>query len=533
MQDKERDTIFVVERDENGKRKYVQYPTRYVFYYPDPKGKYTSIYGDILSRFSTTSSKAFNKEKKAFYGQKLFESDLNVVFRCISDYYLDAPVPKLNIGFFDIEADFNKDLGFAPPDDPFNMITAISIHLNWINKTICLVVKPKGMSKEDAAEIVGTFDDAILMESEEELLHTFLELIDDVDILSGWNSESFDIPYITNRITLVLGKDYTRKLCLWGQYPKKRKFDDYGKEKETFDFVGRIHLDYLQLYRKYTYHEMHSYSLDTIAEYELDEHKVEYEGTLDQLYNNDFKKFIAYSIQDTDLLRKLDDKLQFIDLSNVLAHANGVLLPTTMGAVAQTDQAIVNEAWGRGLIVPDKIRGQEHTKAAGAYVANPVKGLHEWIGSMDLNSLYPSILRACNMSPECIIGQIRHTITDPEIAEYVKKYKENPIAKYWEGKFACKEYDLIMDRNRDVPLIVDFEDGTSYTASGAEIYDLIFHNAKPWCITSNATIFTFEKQGVVPGLLERWYAERKILQAKAKIARKLAEGGLDIPRHLL
>jgi len=447
----------------------------------------------------------------------LFESDLNPIFRCISDYYLDAAVPKLNVGFFDIEVDFNKLLGFAPPDDPFNEVTAVSVHLSWIDKTICLVIKPKGMSQEEAEEIVASIDDVLLMDSEEELLKTFLELIDDADILSGWNSEGFDIPYITNRIARVLGKEYTKKLCLWDQLPKKRTFESpYGGQVETYDLVGRVHVDYMQLYKKYTYHEMHSYSLDAISEHELGEKKVEYKGTLDQLYNNDFKKFIEYSIQDTDLLRKLDDELQFIDLSNVLAHANGVLIPTTAGAVAQTDQAIVNFAHGLGLIVPDKVRGQEHTRAAGAYVANPVKGLHDWIGSMDLNSLYPSIIRACNMSPECIIGQVRHTITEPEIEGYIKRYKENPIAKYWEGKFACKEYELVMARDKVMPLIMDFEDGKSYSATGAEIYDLIFHNGKPWCITANGTIFTFEKKGVIPGLLEQWYAERKELQAKAK-----------------
>ena len=164
----------------------------------------------------------------------------------------------------------------------------------------------------------------------------------------------------------------------------------------------------MQLYRKYTYHEMHSYSLDAIGEYELAERKVEYEGTLDQLYNNDFETFIAYSRQDVDLLVRLDDKLQFIDLANVLAHGNTVLLQTTMGAVAQTDQAIVNEAHQQGFIVPDKKFDKDTTQAAGAYVADPKRGMHKWIGSMDLNSLYPSIIRSCNMSTETIVGQVRH-----------------------------------------------------------------------------------------------------------------------------
>ena len=145
----------------------------------------------------------------------------------------------------------------------------------------------------------------------------------------------------------------------------------------------------MQLYRKYTYHEMHSYSLDAIGEYELDERKVAYEGTLDQLYNQDFYTFIDYNRQDTLLLYKLDTKLKFIDLSNELAHANTVLLPTTMGAVAVTEQAIINHAHEEGLIVPNRKRNddEERTKAAGAYVAYPKKGLHDWNGSIDLNSL--------------------------------------------------------------------------------------------------------------------------------------------------
>ena len=203
---------------------------------------------------------------------------------------------------------------------------------------------------------------------------------------------------------------------MWGKYPNRREFERY-KAQETYDTVGRLHLDYMQLYRKYTYHEMHSYSLDAIGEYELGERKTEYQGTLDQLYNNDFETFIRYSRQDVDLLVRMDKKLQFIDLANVIAHDNTVLVQTTMGAVAVTDQAILNEAHSRGLICPDKQhdKTQKHypqtCTAAGAYVATPKKGFHQWIGSMDLNSLYPSILRSLNMSTETIVGQIRHTLT--------------------------------------------------------------------------------------------------------------------------
>jgi DNA polymerase elongation subunit (family B) len=238
---------------------------------------------------------------------------------------------------------------------------------------------------------------------------------------------------------------------------------------------------------------------------------------LDQLYNNDFEKFIAYNRQDTMLLYKMDAKLQYIDLVNVLAHANTVTLRTTMGAVAMTDQAIVNEAHARGLIVPDKKRGADsETQAAGAYVAYPKKGMHDWIGSMDLNSLYPSLLRALNMSTESIIGQVRHVQTKQELTAWLAA--GNGFADFWDGKFAVYEYEAIMRKDRGYDVIIDWEDGRSVEMSAAEAYNLIFLSGNPWIVSANGTVFSYEQQGIIPGLLTRWYAERKELQAKAKEA---------------
>jgi len=515
--DQNRDIIHVAERDEKGRRVYRDYPASYGFYYKDQRGKYDSIFGDKLSRYATTNGRAFKKEKKLYGGQKLFESDVNRTFKCLADNYLGKDTPNLHLAFFDIEVDFNSELGFAPPEDPFNAITAIAVHLSWLKTTVCLVCKPDTLTKEDAAEICSRFPDTMLMDTEEELLKTFLELIEDADVMSGWNSEGFDIPYTVNRISRTIGKEYTKKFCLWDQYPKRREFEKYGKSQETFDTIGRLHLDYMALYQKYTYHEMHSYSLDAIGEYELNERKVDYQGTLDQLYNNDFYTFIDYNRQDVELLVKLDKKLQFIDLANVIAHDNTVLIQTTMGAVAVTDQAIINEAHRRGLIVPDKERDkvQKHypqsTQAAGAYVATPVKGRHEWIGSMDLNSLYPSILRSLNLSTETIVGQVRHTLTVPLLQEH--KWE---AAKAWEGKFACPEYELVMEKDTETQLWIDFENGEELMATGAEIYSIIFESGQPWVISSNATIIKQDTKGIIPGLLERWYAERKVLQKNAK-----------------
>ena len=514
--DKNKDIVQVVERI-NGKREFREIPAKYTFYYKDPKGKFTSIFGEKLERIVCNTSKKFNTEKKIHGHKGLYESDVNVIFKTFAENYDPQSVPELNVCFFDIETDFNKEVGFAPPEDPFNAVTAISLHNSWMNATICLAIGPKTMTFEEAETVTNKFENTILFNTEREMLEAFLDLIDDADILTGWNSEGFDIPYLVNRVSRVMSKSHTRKFCLWDMLPKERKFERFGAEQQTYDLHGRVHMDYMQLYRKYTYHEMHSYSLDAIGEYELGDRKVDYEGTLDQLYNNDFEKFIAYSRQDVDLLVNLDKKLQFIDLANVLAHSNTVLLQTTMGAVAQTDQAIINEAHTKGLIVPDKRYDRDSTQAAGAYVATPKKGMHKWVGSIDLNSLYPSIIRSCNMSTETIIGQVRHSYTKEMIQ------KARTVAEAWEGKFACQEYELVMDKNIDELLHLDFEDGTSFEATGAEIYEIVFNSGQPWIISANGTIFTYEKKGIIPGLLERWYAERKELQAKARDAR--AEGG--------
>jgi len=526
IHDREHDRIKIVERSKDGQRLFKEYPADYVFYYPSAKGKYISLYGTPVSKFSCRTGKEFQKEIKMHSGQQLFESDINPIFRCIETNYKDVDSPKLQTAFFDIEVDFHQEKGFAPTDDPFNKITAITVYLDWMESLITLAVPPKTLSVEEAQEMCKEFPNTFIFEHERDMLLTFLDIIEDADVYSGWNSEGFDIPYTVNRITRVLSKDDTRRLCLWGMLPKKRTFERFGAEHITYDTVGRVHMDYMQLYRKYTYHEMHSYSLDAIGEYELGERKVEYEGTLDQLYNQDFYTFIDYNRQDVALLAKLDEKLKFLDLANELAHANTVLLPTTMGAVAVTEQAIINEAHERGMVVPDRKRhDKEDTQAAGAYVAYPKKGVHKWIGSVDLNSLYPSVIRALNMANETIVGQLRPIMTNNYIKKKQeptfrngKKYVGASFAAAWEGLFGTLEYTAVMDRRTDTEITVDWVNGEESVHTAKELHDHIFNENTNWCISANGTIFTYEKKGVVPGLLERWYAERKELQAKKKTA---------------
>jgi len=518
--DRDNDIIKVVERNKKGEREFRDIPVKHTFYVKDPRGKHQSIYGDAVSRIVCKNTKELRKEMAINSGKELFEADINPIFVCLSEHYLNQDAPKLNVAFFDIEVDFDPERGYASPEDAFMPITAIAVYLQWIETMICLAVPPKTMTMEEAQKEIEGIGNVMLYATEAEMLDVFLDLIKDADVLTGWNSEGYDIPYTVNRVTKALSKEDTRRFCLFDQFPKRREYEKYGKAAVTYDFIGRVHLDSLELYRKYTYEERHTYRLDAIAEYELGQRKTQYEGTLDQLYNNDFRTFIIYNINDCKLLDDLDKKLKFLDIANTLAHECTVLLQTTMGAVAVTEQAIINESHRRGFQVPNrpKMDERENNQAAGAYVAYPKEGIHDWVGSLDINSLYPSAIRALNMGPETIIGQLRQTRTEEFVESQIAKGKS--FASAWEGKFGSNEYEAVMNQEIGTDITIDWENGDTDVVSAAEVYRLIFESNQPWMVSANGTIFTYETEGIIPGLLKRWYAERKEMQAKLKEAIK-------------
>ena len=530
VHDKDREVISVVERDKNGMRQVQEYPANYTLYYEDPKGKFRSLSGTHLSKFSTRKRAEWEREKR-IHNKKLHESDISPASRCLSEHYRNAEAPKLHTCFFDIEVAIDTEKGFSSPEEALNKVTAITVYLDWTDQLITLVIAPDHMSEITAREIVAEFENTILFTDERQMFEVFFELIEDADVLSGWNSEGYDIPYLVNRCTQILSKADTRRFCLLGQLPKVRKYERFGKEETTYDLIGRIHLDYLQLYKKFNYEGRHSYKLDAIAELELGERKTQYEGTLDQLYNQDFKKFIVYNRQDTMLVYKIHHKLQFLELANQMAHENTVLIPTVMGTVALVEMAVMNEAHDHGLIVPDKQRstGDEQIPAAGAYVATPKKGINEWVGAVDINSLYPSTIRALNMAPETIVGQLRPTLTDQymrdkgaRLAREKKQFKEGDDdvggAVLWEGLFGSLEYTAVMNQEPGTMITLDYEDGQAVEMSAADIWKLVFSDTKQWMISANGTIFSYAKEGIIPGLLSKWYSDRKVMQKKMREA---------------
>jgi len=509
----EAETVKVVERI-NGQRIYREFQPDLHFFVSDARGQHKSIYGDALKKIIPKSiEERFKTIKSLSHNVKVWETNVNPVYRCLEQNYQNSELPTPHVAFFDIETSFDKELGWSGASEANNFITAISVHCQWKDEIICISVPPETITAEEAQSIADEVGNTIICKTELEMLQLFIEIIEDADILSGWNSGCYDIPYLINRMKKVLGRHEVRKLCLWNLEPHARMIDRGGKEVPTYDLIGRVHMDYMELYKKYNYEERHSYALNAIAELEVGDTKIPYEGTLDELFNCDYKKFLQYNIQDTLLLDKIDKKLQFIDLASSIAHSNCVTLMATAGAVAVTDQAIMIEAHNRNMIVMDRSQfSNGETRAAGGWVATPKIGFHRWIGTTDMKSLYPSVIRAFNMSPETIVGQIRLDRTNKALLEWESKGGTNDFAHWWNDRFNVLEMEYFYDNDISEKLILDMTNGDVFEVTGAELRDIIFESEQGWCISANGTIFRTDIEGVIPGLLSRWYSERKQLQ---------------------
>lgn len=532
--DRRNDKVKVAERI-NGKRIMRDLHPTYEFYTTDPRGITPSVTGEMTQKHTFHTSKDMKNALDEYKSMRVetFESDVNVLFKTLATNYMNEDAPELNVAFFDIETDFCKKRGYAPVNDPFNRVTAVSMYLTWSDRLIMLVLKPESMEQTVAEEIVSRFDDkegeVILCHNEVQMLNMFLDLIDDADVMSGWNSEFYDVPYLVNRIKMVMSEAATARFCLWNQKPRARKAENYGKEIETFDFVGRIHLDYLQLYKKHSYQIEQSYSLDYIGGKVTGEHKVPYDGNLDQLYNEEFEQFIDYGLQDSKLLKLINDKKDFINLHNRLAHQECVPIPSTMGSVALLETAVINEIHSWGEVVFDKKEKPASDGAAGAWVQDPIKGLHDYIGLIDLNSLYPSVIRSLKMSTESIVGQVRQTYTDALITARVDEQRAKSKSKAfkpnytdaWHNLFAAIEHTKVHERSPDA-ITVDMEDGSTFETTGAELHDIVYAENSTLVLSANGTLFDRNKKGVIPSILTRWYTERQLMQRAVMDCKQLS-----------
>lgn len=522
----EGDKIYIIEKDKNNNRVIKEDYLDYVFYTLDDYGQHKTIFGERCTRHEYNSKGAFFAAMKQYPKESIYEHDVNHTFRYLSKNYDFDAMPELNVAIYDIEVEFRPETRYSNADDAANSIISIAVYHKWSKQIYCVVLPPPNKTIAEtqtiASKLASKYEgnaEIVVVKTEAELLKVFFLLIEDADVITGWNSEAYDFKYIVNRIVRVLGEHAVKNLSPLKRNPKERTaFNEKTKSYySVYEPVGLVHLDYQLLYKKYTYSELSSYSLDNVSYVELDDQKVDYEGSLYELYLNDTETFIEYNIKDVTLIDRLDEKLKFIDLTNLLAHNNGVLMQTTLGTVALTEQAIINEGhyyFDEPVVFPSRPEKNESAAgAAGAFVVNPKTGVRREVSGIDIESLYPSVIRCLNMSPETLVGHINSDRTDQTILDLVANGEVKKTSEAWHRFFNTLEFDEIINKTDNKVKLEFNRSDRVIEATGKEIYDLIFNDPN-LCISANGTIFSKEKTGVIPSLLTRWFFERRVLKGK-------------------
>lgn len=526
-------SILVWERTEKEGRVCKKYSPPYYFYVKaddDYEGEtFLSMYKDKLKKLSFTDYSDYIEAKNSY--KTKFESDFSPLDRVLMDNYYNADIPKLRYSFFDIEVDVgnNRDKIERMPvpsiaEEPIN---AFTLYNQWEKKYYHVSVPPEEWTSDElnldfselGYENIPNLE-VLLVKDEIELLNIFLELLSECDLFSGWNSTFFDVTYIYNRIVQLFGEKETSRLCFPGtDVPSTGMQKHFGKDEMTIELNGRVHLDYMEVFKKFTYEGRSSWSLDSICEEELGLNKLEYSGSLRDLYHNDFRHFVSYSIIDVYLLVKLDEKTKFINLTNQMAHENTVTLPTIMGTTKYVDIGTRNHCYYRmGMVVKDKDNNPKQDPVEGAIVLTPNIGLHEYVGSIDIKSLYPSVLRSLNISPETMIGYfetvetIEYCMGLESTQEIQQKARQKNIDILHFFISMSKEYDwrgIVNKDNRAHTL--HLVSGQSVTKTGKEWNEILKQNK--WSLSAYGVVFDQSNgQGVVASVLTYWYNERVRLQ---------------------
>ena len=310
------------------------------------------------------------------------------------EYGHDFEKDQILITTIDIEVACEN--GFPNPDVADEELLSITLK-NQQNKEIIVFGLHEYKSKRKDVTYIKCND-------EKDLLYEFLNFWSSnyPDVITGWNTEFFDIPYLVNRIRNVLGEDDVKRLSPWKSVHSKEVYQ-MGRTQMVYDIQGIAALDYFDLYRKFTYTNQENYRLDHIAEVELGVKKDDNpHETFREWYTNDYKSFIDYNIKDVELVDALEDKMKLIELCLTMAYAAKVNYTDVLGAVRYWDVLIHNYLMKKGIVIPQKSSKNKSAKFEGAYVKDPQVGMHKWVLSFDLNSLYPHLIMQYNISPETL-----------------------------------------------------------------------------------------------------------------------------------
>ena len=436
------------ERGESIRRKIHYEPTLYVT--AQKQSQWKTLDGKMVSPVKWGPMKDTRQAMREYPGDVFGIEGFQYSF--ISDNYpglVDYELSKIRVAFIDIEC--SSEYGFPDIRRANEEVLAISIKIGDDFKVYgCGEYNPSPGVKY------------INCPNEEQLLKSF---IDDwasnyPDIVTGWNSRFFDIPYLMNRIIRILGEKYANKLSPWGWFKENEVTLVGNRKHQVYELVGISSIDYMDAYKKFTYVNQESYSLNHIAYAELGEKKLDYSeaSTLHELYKTNFQKFVDYNVHDVILVERLEEKMKLMEMIISLAYMAKCNFNDVFSPVKMWDCIIYNHLREQKIVIPPKKHEQKSEAYEGAYVKEPQLGRHKWVCSFDLNSLYPHLIMQYNISPETLL----------------KMYpRDKMVEALLEGEI---DTQFLKDQNMTM--------------------------------TPNGSLYTRKKQGFLPALMEKMYTDR-------------------------
>jgi DNA polymerase elongation subunit (family B) len=427
-------------------------PTLYVNSNKPSKWKtLDGTYVDELKPGTIKDTREFIKRYETVEGFPVYGNS-NYSYQYISDTYEgDVNWDMEQIKVFTIDIETSTENGFPDIRSANEEVLLITVKDLQSKRIITFGSKPFVHKRDDLIYVT--------CDNEHQLLKEFLQFWQNSypDIVTGWNTDFFDIPYLIRRIDRELGDGTAKKMSPWN-YINERKTFIKGNEELHYDILGISQLDYLELYKKYTYSKQESYRLDYIANEELGDKKKENPGNdFKDFYTNHWQQFVEYNIHDVELVDKLEDKMRLIELHLTMAYNAKINPEDVYSQVRMWDTIIYNHLRNRGIVIPQKEYTGKDTQFEGAYVKDPLVGMHKWVASFDLNSLYPHLIMQYNISPE--------TLTSEKLSVTV-------------DKLLNQEVDTSYVKRRDLTL------------------------------TANGWTYTKEVKGFMPELMEKMYFDR-------------------------
>jgi len=455
---------------ENGERFYEKIDANtwrpYAFLPSHEETGYQTLSGvNVAPFYFEDISDSYQKRKKWNERNQPWYGSFNWDYVYINEHYpgiVDYDVDLIKVGYIDIET-MSED-GFPNVATADQDIICISLRCN--GKTYVFAHQDYIPGRSDVI--------FIRCKNEVDMLYKFIDywVSLDMDVITGWNVEQFDIPYIVNRIKRLMSDTAAERLSPYNQLTKRELSN--SNYNDTYQINGITTLDYLQLYRKFSYKMVESYRLDNIANIELGQKKLDYSefDSLHLLYKHDFQKFVDYNIVDVDLVEQLDDKLKMIEQALAIAYDAKSNYVDSFTTVRMWDTIIHNYLIDKKIVVPGKNDSTKERQIDGAYVKEPQVGIHKWVVSFDLNSLYPHLIMQYNISPETFRGQVR-----------------------------------------------DFPDVHRVAQGDIELVERLELKEKNMNITGKGTLFSKEERGFLPLLMESMYNDRvkfknKMIEAK-------------------